>query len=91
MPRAVLLGALLFVLSTAPLQLSQAASVQRDHYLEALEYIRKGQFSRSRAVEKKLEGYPLKPYLEYHRLNNSLSQTSSDALTHFEKTTQTYR
>jgi soluble lytic murein transglycosylase len=85
MPRAVLLGALLFVLSTVPLQLSQAASVQRDHYLEALEYIRKGQFSRSRAVEKKLEGYPLKPYLEYHRLNNSLSQTSSDAIDSFRE------
>ena len=35
MPRAVLLGAVIFVLTSAPL-VPQAASTQRDDYLQAL-------------------------------------------------------
>lgn len=85
MPRAVLLGALISVLSFAPLQFSLATPVQRGHYLEALELIRKGQFSRSKTVEKKLGDYPLKPYLEYHRLNNSLAQTSAATIDSFRE------
>jgi soluble lytic murein transglycosylase len=85
MPRAVLLGAVIFVLTSAPV-VPQAASTQRDDYLQALEYISKGQFSRSRAAEQKLTDYPLRPYLEYHRLNNSLGQTSQAAIDAFRET-----
>lgn len=86
MPRAVFLVAVASILASAPIPLSQASSAQRHDYLQALEYIRKGQFSRSKAIEKKLGDYPLKPYLEYHRLNNSLGQTSPTSIDAFRET-----
>lgn len=84
MSRGLLVSAALLILGFLP-PLSDAASAHRDDYLQALEYIREGQFSRSRTLEKKLAEYPLKPYLEYHRLNNTLDQASSASIDAFRE------
>ena len=48
----------------------------RSTYKQAVLYARKGQLSRSKALQQTLADYPLAPYVAYHMLSNSLGQTS---------------
>ena len=56
--------------------LSTSEKDYRDIYQQALESVRKGQFSRSKEPAQQLGDYPLAPYVAYHRINNSIRQTS---------------
>lgn len=48
----------------------------RSTYKQAVLHARKGQRSRSKALQQSLADYPLAPYVMYHVLSNSLGQTS---------------
>ena len=67
---------LLALLAVPRVALSTSEKDYRDIYQQALESIRKGQFSRSKTLQQQLGDYPLAPYVEYHRINNSIRQTS---------------
>lgn len=54
---------------------AERASV-RSTYKQAVSHARKGQLSRSKALQQTLADYPLAPYVAYHILSNSLGQTS---------------
>ena len=56
--------------------LSTTKKDYRDIYQQALASVRKGQFSRSKTLQQQLGDYPLAPYVAYHRINNSIRQTS---------------
>ena len=56
--------------------LSTTKQDYRAIYQQALASVRKGQFSRSKTLQQQLGDYPLAPYVEYHRINNSIRQTS---------------
>ncbi len=85
MPRAFFLGTVLVELTLIPLQFSHAISTHRDNYLQAIEYLRAGQWSRSKAMAAELQNYPLAPYLEYHRLSARLSQIGPAAIDAFRQ------
>ena len=55
--------------------LAQRAA-DRATYKQAVSHARKGQMSRSKALQQTLADYPLAPYVAYHMLSNSLGQTS---------------
>lgn len=82
MPCFFALLALLWLPGTA-----SSASEQDDRatYRQALEFVRKGQFSRSKELQQQLGDYPLAPYVEYHRLNNSIRQTSASQIDSFRE------
>lgn len=54
---------------------AQRASA-RSTYKQAVSHARKGQLSRSKALQQTLADYALAPYVAYHMLSNSLGQTS---------------
>ena len=54
----------------------QSEADLRDTYRQAVTAARKGQFSRSKALQESLNNYPLAPYVTYHRLSNSLGQVT---------------
>ena len=82
MPYFFALLALLWLPGTA-----SSASEQDDRatYRQALEFVRKGQFSRSKELQQQLGDYPLAPYVEYHRLNKSIRQTSASQIDSFRE------
>ena len=63
--------------------LSTSEQDYRAIYQQALESVRKGQFSRSKKLQKQLGDYPLAPYVEYHRLNNNIRQTSPSQIDNY--------
>ncbi len=70
------------------LTVTSASASDQNHratYQQALESVRKGQFSRSKALQQELGDYPLAPYVEYHRLNNSIRQTSASEIDSFRE------
>lgn len=64
---------------------SASGQPDRATYQQALEFVRKGQFSRSKTLQQQLGDYPLAPYVEYHRLNNSIRQTSPSEIDGFRQ------
>ncbi len=63
--------------------LSTTKQDYRAIYQQALASVRKGQFSRSKTLQQQLGDYPLAPYVEYHRINNSIRQTSPSQIDTF--------
>ena len=74
---------LLAVLALPRVALSTSEPDYRAIYQQAIESVRKGQFSRSKKLQQQLGDYPLAPYVEYHRLNNSIRQTSPSQIDNF--------
>lgn len=56
---------------------------QRALYLQALDHLRDGATSKFRAKAKRLEHYPLRPYLDYHRINGRLNHVSAKEMNEF--------
>ena len=56
---------------------------QRALYRQAMDDLRRGALTKFRAKAKRLEKYPLRPYLDYHRVNGRLSQASAKEITGF--------
>ena len=56
-------------------QLAERAAA-RSKCKKAVEYARKGQITKSRALQHSLGDYPLAPYVEYQLLSSRLGQTS---------------
>jgi len=76
MLRAVFLCAAILAAVQLPAQTTQASTAERTTYLQAIDLLRKGQFSNAKALEDRLSNYILTPYLEYHRLNSNLARVS---------------
>ena len=74
---------LLAVLALPRVALSTSEPDYRAIYQQAIESVRKGQFSRSKKLQQQLGDYPLAPYVEYHRLNNSIRQTSPSQIDNY--------
>ena len=56
---------------------------QRALYLQALDNLRSGAISKFNAKAKLLEQYPLRPYLDYHRVNGRLNNASAKEINGF--------
>ena len=56
---------------------------QRALYQQALDDLRRGAISKFRAKVKRLENYPLRPYLDYHRVNGRLNRASAKEIRSF--------
>ena len=78
------LAALCLATSVAPLVWAQQPVAdepslfhQRALYLQALDHLRSGASKKYNAKAKLLEDYPLRPYLDYHRINGRLNHVSA--------------
>ena len=56
---------------------------QRSLYRQALDDLRRGALTKFNAKAKRLESYPLRPYLDYHRVNGRLSKASAKEIRDF--------
>ena len=93
MPAAALLRSsllLLFLVGLAPLTHAVTTGddesslfEQRALYQQALDDLRRGAISKFRAKVKRLENYPLRPYLDYHRVNGRLNRASAKEIRSF--------
>ncbi len=57
----------------------------RSTFKQAVEYARKGQVTKSTALQRSLGDYPLAPYVEYQLLSSRLGQTSPAEIDAFRK------
>ena len=56
---------------------------KRQIYSESLDNLRKGALTKFNKNRKKLKGYVLEPYLEYHRINGKLNNAGSEEVETF--------
>ena len=56
---------------------------QRALYRQALDDLRRGAVSKFRAKAKRLDNYPLRPYLDYHLVNGRLNRASTKEIRNF--------
>ena len=56
---------------------------QRALYQQALDDLRRGAVSKFRAKAKRLDNYPLRPYLDYHLVNGRLNRASAKEIRNF--------
>ncbi len=66
--------------SSNPVSADANIQMQRQHYKEAMNALKKGKFSEYHRLEKQLKDYPLHPYLKYQYMKDRLSSiTESEA------------
>ncbi len=83
------LAALLLAPGIAPADTGTAASTtryeQRQQYRTAVDHVRAGRLTAAGRIQEQLAGYPLQPYITYHRLRLRLSRLTPEQVQQFRR------